>query len=871
MQVILTHEHADFDAVASLVAAHKLHPDAVPVLPRQMNRNVRDFTILHRDAFPLQHADEIPRARIEHAIVVDTQTFQPLRRMGEHTTGQFIDHHPKQEPLPAGWSYWGDLVGSTTTLLIEQLVEGGVSVTPLEATLFLLGIYEDTGSLTYVTTTARDARCAAWLLERGANLAVVGRFLHHPLTDEQRALFQQLVDNSHPYEFAGQTVIIATARPAQYVDEISVLAHKLRDLYEPKALFLLVDQGDRIQLVARSVPDAVDVGAVAQALGGGGHSRAAAAVLRGVSLAEAQQRLVALLEQHVRPAVTVGQIMSHGLPQTVTPETTVAEAAERMRRYGFEGFPVLAPAEGPGAANGSPGNGARIVGMVTRRQVDRALHHGLGNAPVRQIMHSGAVFVHPEDSLQRLQAVMIEHGWGQVPVVSSTDGRLLGIVTRTDLIKTWANLPERAPTVAARLQEALPPALYALLQEVGRVAQELDYPIYAVGGFVRDLLLGIPNLDIDLVVEGDAIRLARTLARQRGGRVRSHDRFGTAKWILPDVNGPPPVSSLDFVTARTEFYEHPTALPTVERSSIKQDLHRRDFTINTLAIRLDPAHWGDLLDFYGGERDLADGVIRVLHSLSFIEDPTRILRAARFEQRLHFRIEPRTEELIHNALDLLHRLKGDRIRHELILILREAEPERVLARLAELGALAQIHPALTYDPWIAQRFQALRAELADRELPAPIERLYCGLWLYRLDAEEQRAVLERLHALTDTEALVAEVRYLREQETRLAEDFLRPSQIYAIFRPTQAAARLIYRVATDSWLARQRVEQFEQRLGQVTTALDGHDLRRMGVKPGPIYRRILQALLEARLDGRVHTREEEEALAQAIIAKERSA
>jgi len=183
---------------------------------------------------------------------------------------------------------------------------------------------------------------------------------------------------------------------------------------------------------------------------------------------------------------------------------------------------------------------------------------------------------------------------------------------------------------------------------------------------------------------------------------------------------------------------------------------------------------------------------------------------------------------------------------------------------------------LTYDSWIAQRFQALREELAGREppgseLPAPIERLYCGLWLYRLNAEEQRAVLERLHALTDTEALVAEVRYLREQEARLTEDPLRPSQVYAILEPTHPAARLIYRVATDSWLARQRVEQFEQRLSQVTTALDGHDLRRMGVKPGPIYRRILRALLEARLDGRVQNREEEEALARAILAEEEAA
>jgi len=857
MQVILTHEHADFDAVASLLAAHKLYPDAMPVLPRQMNRNVRDFTILHRDVLPFRHADEIPRERVDHAIVVDTQTFQPLRRMGTHTTGQFIDHHPKQEPLPAGWQFWGEETGSTTTLLVEQIAERRLSITPLEATLFLLGIYEDTGSLTYGTTTARDARCAAWLLEHDANLNVVNRFLHHPLTPEQRTLYQQLAESSHPYEFAGHSVIIATARAGQYVDEVSVLAHKLRDLYEPEGLFLLVDQGDRIQLVARSVSDAIDVGAIAQEIGGGGHGRAAAAVLRGMTLKQAEQQLVELLEKHVRPAVTVAQIMSHGQPQTVTPDTTVAEAAERMQRYGFEGFPVMA-------------EDGRIVGMLTRRQVDRALHHRLGNAPVRQVMHSGTVVVHPEDSVQRLQALMIEHGWGQVPVVSSEDGRLLGIVTRTDLIKMWSSPPGRVQTLAARMEAALPPQLYALLQEAGRTAHELDYPIYAVGGFVRDLLLGIPNLDLDLVVEGDAIRLARELARRKGGRVRGHERFGTAKWILPveEADRPLPIPSLDFVTARTEFYEHPTALPTVEQSSIKQDLHRRDFTINTLAVRLDPDHWGELLDFYGGERDLEEGLIRVLHSLSFVEDPTRILRAVRFEQRLGFRIESRTKELISNALDLLDRVSSERIRHELILILRESEPERALARLADLGVLSHIHCALHYDAWIADRFRALRAEMAVREAPEPVEHLYCGLWLYRLDPQEQEAVMTRLRFPSPMRTLVEHVRYLREQEARLAHNHLRPSQIYHILEPASPAARLVLRTATDSWLVRQRIDQFERRLAQVTTELDGHDLRRMGLKPGPIYRRVLGALLDARLDGQVSNREDEETLVRSLLSAE---
>ncbi|NOZ27340.1 MAG: CBS domain-containing protein [Chloroflexi bacterium] len=855
MRVILTHEHADFDAVASLLAAHKLYPDAMPVLPRQTNRNVRDFVTLYRDSLPFRRVDELPHERIDHVIVVDTQTFQPLRRMGSHTTGQFIDHHPRQDPLPEGWQFWGEEVGATTTLLVEQIAERHIHISPLEATLFLLGIYEDTGALTYGTTTPRDVRCAAWLLEQEANLEVVNRFLHHPLTPEQQALYRQLVENSHPYEFLGHSVIIATARSPEYVAEVSVLAHKLRDLYEPEGLFLLVDQGDRIQLVARSTSDAIDVGKVAQAMGGGGHSRAAAALLRGMTLEEAERRLVELLEKHVRPAVTVAEIMSRGQPQTVTPDTTVAEAAERMQRYGFEGFPVVADGQ--------------IVGMLTRRQVDRALHHGLQNAPVRQVMHSGAVVVHPEDSVQHLQRVMIEHGWGQVPVVSSEDGRLLGIVTRTDLIKTWPGAPDRSQTLADRMEAALPPDLHALLQEVGRTAHELGYSIYAVGGFVRDLLLGVPNLDLDLVVEGDAIHLARELARRKGGYVRSHRRFGTAKWILPeDDDRPPPVPSLDFVTARIEFYEHPTALPTVEQSNIKQDLHRRDFTINTLAIRLDPDRWGELLDFYGGERDLEEGLIRVLHSLSFVEDPTRILRAVRLEQRLGFRIEPRTEELIGNALDLLERVSGERILHELTLILREPEPERALARLAALGVLPHIHPALRYDEWLADRFRRLRAELADYEVPEPIEYLYFGLWLYRLSAEDQEQVMTRLRLPAQARSVVEQARYLRDHESQLVQNHLRPSQIYRLLSQAQPGARLVFRVATDSWLARQRLALFEQRLQHVTTELDGHDLRRMGLKPGPIYRRILEALLDARLDGQVHTREEEEALVRALIAEE---
>ncbi len=205
---------------------------------------------------------------------------------------------------------------------------------------------------------------------------------------------------------------------------------------------------------------------------------------------------------------------------------------------------------------------------------------------------------------------------------------------------------------------------------------------------MRDLLLERPSLDFDLVVEGDAIALARALARRFGGRVTGHSRFGTAKWRLDERGDGQPCNmtveglpSVDLVSARTEFYTHPTALPTVERGSIKLDLHRRDFTINTLALRLDGRHYGELHDYWGGLEDLRAGLVRVLHSLSFVDDPTRILRAVRFEQRFAFRIEQRTMQLLLEARTLIERLSGDRIRHELNHILASSFAPQIISRL----------------------------------------------------------------------------------------------------------------------------------------------------------------------------------------------
>jgi tRNA nucleotidyltransferase (CCA-adding enzyme) len=871
LTVILTHEHTDFDALASMLAASRLFPHAIPVLPRQMNRNLEAFLMVYQDLLPFVRLEDLPRRRIEHIIVVDTQTMQPLRGTHGQATADIIDHHPLMRDLPPGWTFTGEEVGATTTLLVEKLAEQGLSLSPVEATLLALGIYEDTGSLSYETTTPRDCRSAAWLLEHGANLLVVDRFLHHPLTDEQRQLYQQLADNSQPYQFHEHSVIIASASVREPVEEISTLAHKLQDLYEPDALFMLVDMGDRIQVVARSTNDAIDVGQVASALGGGGHSRAAAALIRSGDLAGTFEALVYLLQGLVRPTATVGQIMSYGSPQTLALDDTIGQAAERMRRYGFEGFPVM--------------DGDRIVGMLTRREIDRAIHHGLEKYPVSRYMRSGQVFVTPDDSVTSLRKVMTDHDWGQVPVLDARTGKLVGIVTRTDLIKQWATSAAPQPErLDQSMERSLPPRLLDLLRQAGEAAQDMGYPLYAVGGFVRDLLLSLPNFDVDLVVEGDAISLARELAEHVGGRVRSHRRFGTAKWILPDqlragASGGLP-EALDFVTARTEFYEHPTALPRVERSSIKQDLHRRDFTINTLAVRLTPNQWGELLDFYGGRKDLDDGIIRVLHSLSFVEDPTRILRAARFEQRFGFRIDPRTEELIGDALDLLDRVSAERVRHELELIAAEDAPEHALCRLAELGVLPALHPALRCDAWLQAKAVELRAQLAalgdTRQAGQPSEgssaldvapRLYMALFTFNLPPAALNEFIEKFRLRKEYRDLMLDLAALSVHLERLAADNLKPSEIVRILEDSSDEARLLLRVVTDSWLVRRRLDLYQRRLQAVRPILKGDDLRRLGLPPARVYHQILDRLRDARLDGEISTRAEEEALVRQMISQ----
>ncbi len=876
MELIFTHDNADFDAVASQLAAHKLMPEAQPVLSRRLNINVRHFLSLYWDELPYIRLDDVPREPVSRVIVVDSQHFPTVRGVDEATQIQIIDHHAPRDNLKPEWQLTTDSVGAATTILCERLQSHNIALSPIEATLLMLGIYEDTGSLSYRATTGRDIFAAAWLKTQGARLDVLREFLHYPLSDDQRALFDKLLEQAETFHIEGHPIVVCASEAYELKESLAVLAQKLRDTFDPAAIFVLADLGSHVQLVARSTVDEIDVGRVAGEFGGGGHIYASAAIIRDQPLGEAKQNLLDILPDLIEPGVVVSDLMSRGV-QTLAPDTRADDAIKLMRRRGHEGFPIV--------------DDGQVVGLLTRNAVDRALDHGLVGVKARQLMDAGEIIVSPGDSINKLQQIMMTSGWGQIPVVGD-DGTILGVVTRTDLINhlghaypSDANQVSRRAAIIQRLENALPPILLALVREIGRIAEDMDLNLYVVGGFVRDLLLGTPTLDIDFVVEGDAVALTRALRRKFGGEMRSHARFGTGKWMIDlttwekisdrlntmiDSSGylPP---HIDFVSARAEFYEAPTVLPTVETGNIKLDLHRRDFTINTLAIRLDPHRFGQLLDFYEGERDLHAGVIRVLHSLSFVDDPTRILRAVRLEQRLKFRIEARTQELIADAVPLLDRVSGDRIRHEIELILIEQKPENAFRRLDVLGVLGTIHPSLHWDEWMAGAFARLRSGLADPvwpELAAIDSELpYFALLTYRLPVNTLDVICKRIRVKRRTVEVLHEIARIRKQIDVL-ELPQKPSQIDAVLHKASENVLITLWAADPNDMARNQIADYARRLRHISAVTDGAVLKQMGFAPGPMFGRVLKRLRVAWLDGEISTSEQEQTLLRHLLDQE---
>ncbi len=408
--------------------------------------------------------------------------------------------------------------------------------------------------------------------------------------------------------------------------------------------------------------------------------------------------------------------------------------------------------------------------------------------------------------------------------------------------------------LAQQLGEQLPSDIIDFIQKAGKVAEKRQQRLYVVGGVVRDLLLDRLNTDLDLVVEGDAIKLAREIAASKKASTTVHTRFGTAnlKWDS---------RSVDFITARAETYARPGALPTVRPGSINNDLERRDFTVNTMAVEINPRHYGELIDPFNGRQDLDKKLVRILHKKSFSDDATRIWRAIRYEQRLDFKIESETLRLIKRDIKMLETVSGDRIRHELELVFKEETPEKQLARAAELGVLAAMHPSLRADDWLAETFAAAREKNSPDPTPS---QLYLALLCYRLNERELEQLIKYLRLTKTTAQVLRNTLAIKEKMKELATPGLAPSIAYHLLHGYSAAAYIANSIGSDSETTAEHIELYLNVLRYVKPALSGKDLEKLGVPRGPRIKEVLQKLREARLDGKISNKGEEEEMVRGL-------
>ena len=406
--------------------------------------------------------------------------------------------------------------------------------------------------------------------------------------------------------------------------------------------------------------------------------------------------------------------------------------------------------------------------------------------------------------------------------------------------------------IASTIGKQLPVEVIDLIKAASGLVSARGGDLYLVGGVVRDLLLGKATRDIDLVVEGDAIDLAGRLADIKPIRLTIHPRFNTAKMEWGKW-------SVDLATARSESYARPGALPDVVPGSIEEDLYRRDFTINAMAVNLAGERYGDLLDLHRGQEDLRNGLVRILHSRSFVDDATRIWRALRYEQRLGFCIEKDTLNLLRQDIPMLDTISGERIRYEVECVFREAEPERVLQRAGQLGILARLHPGIRGNGWLAERFKSARDYCAP---DTPSFELYLALLLYRLDEHAGEELVSFLGLPGVVSRVIRDTIRLRGELRNISRPGIKCSTVYHFIHGNSETAIIASLLASGSAITRRNLEVYLSELRYIKTVLTGSDLLEMGFSPSPVIKDVLARLHDARLDGVVKSKAGEETLAK---------
>ena len=825
MDIITSHVHLDLDGLASMILAKKLYPQAIIVLSGDVGENLKELINFYKEELEIHKASDIKSSDVNKIIMVDTSNLSRLGKFSSHNCETIIlDHH------------LGKKFGANTTLILQEIFKEEITITPLEATIALMGIYEDTGNFTFNNTSYYDMEAGAKLLRLGANLEITMKYVSKSLSQKDLEFMITLMKHGEIYEINHQKIFITVYESENFYNGIDVLINKIMELEGSDACFIIHGNNHRNSVIARSNTKKIPIDRILDVFSGGGHTFAGSTVVKDKS----QFEIKTLIIEQLKKNSTVGKIaldIMKSPVKTVEPNSNLKDILKLMREFSFSGFPIVEK--------------GILLGIISRRDVEKAVAHGLGNAPAKAYMTKNVITGKSNSSLEDIKKIMVENEISRVPI-TSFDNKLFGLITRSDLLEGLYNekfyknysYEKNESQVFSKYVGKLPAEYHEILKKIELVSTEQNKNCYLVGGIVRDLLLGIPNLDIDLVIEGNAIDFGESLSKKIGvKKIIKHEQFKTCNLYLDSG------LNIDIASSRVEYYEYPSSLPTVEYGNIKEDLYRRDFTINSMAIKLSHGEFGKLIDYYGGYKDLQDKKIRILHNLSFIEDPTRVIRAIRFAVRYDFEFHEDTYKFMEEAVSggYLNNLSWQRFKNELIIMLKERSFIKAIDYLVKLNIIQKIHGKIIIDEKIRTHLHKAQ------ELSKFFEKIDIEVWLIYL-----LIILENLEK-TDLDFIFQRFTFHRDfiknydydKQTRnvIKEKLINSksnSQMYEvlILIPKEIIA-LIYIEHRES---RKNIELYFDKIFMKKPLVTGNDLINLGLRPNVMFKSYLNNIYKLQLD-----------------------
>ncbi len=851
--VILTHAGADLDALSSMYAAGKLYPGSFLVHPGSLDAEAKKMTDIFGDLLNLVKVREIPknvRSNIERIIIVDTKIPSRIGEGKEFLKAPnaeiiVFDHHPPSARDIKNAKIISRNTGSNTTILVDLLKKKKEILSHFEATLLALGIYEDTGSFMFPSVSSMDFEAIAFLSTFGINMRIIRSFISPFLTKAQISLLKNLLSQTKEEEINGIKTAFARAKMKKYIQGISVVAHRLREVIDSDLLFVIVEGSEGTFVIGRSNSPSVDVKEIILPLGGGGHTTAATAIIKGKSVKEIENILRERIRISKVHGLTAKDVMSSPV-KMIPAKTGIRDAYKLMVKMGYSGLPVTEK--------------EKVIGIISKRDIEKIILIEKRNRPVKQYLSPNVVEIPENTPLKKIEEVMAENNTGRILV--EKDKKITGIISRSDLLKALymekrffpdefsknynVSLPS-AFEISQMIKSKVPKEVSSLFPLFGEIAEKTNQRIYLVGGAVRDLFLGAKTLDFDFVLTGDAILFGKILSEKIKRKVVLHEEFGTAHLSYRSYE-------LDFVTARRESYEKDSLLPRVENATLKEDLSRRDFTINTMAVSLMPESYGRLTDLFNGLKDLKERKIRILHSLSFIEDPSRLLRAVKYEAKLGFSLSFETEHFFKKAIELgaLKNKKSYRIIGEFKELLSSEYAEKAVLFMQKRGILKEFLGIKKLSP--VKKKALAEAEREVVRCGADRFAVYATVLMYGKTKEEiahllsllsvKRKTINRilltLHILKRIKSGKVAVPKLAPEILKLPNDFVVAMLLLSIGTPFEEELR-----------------RFIENRSRLLPELKGEDLKAMGLKEGKEFGKILKEIIMLKAEGKIRTKEDE--------------